>query len=228
MQDSVRRQQCWLKRRASDPQQASWRPSKRYRASAKQWLYAVGNQLKSSLPCRGLKDFVKSENSWTSWRDYRHLLISADQGSDGLSAISYLRSLGVVVTYCPDFSHGSQNDFYDALKSTNLFPFWILMLVVYNLEHGPWQDDVRWNLVNESWSEVCGHFGDSFPLLDQRAEDIANEAGGRCQILQDTGQEDVHRAIWAKMAPGGWRPKGHRTNLNRFWASREKAESFLP
>lgn len=200
LKESVRRQQCWLKRRASDQQLVTWRPSKRFRTSAKQWLYAVDNQLKSSLPCRGLSDFVKSENSWAIWKDYRHLLISADQGSDGLSAIAYLRSLGAVLTFCPDFSHGSQNDFYDALKSMHLFPFWILMLVVYNLEHGPWQGDLRWNQINESWAEVFSHFGGGdFPLLDQRVESISRESGGRSALLEGD-HEDVHRAIWAKVA----------------------------
>ena len=148
----------WLKRRGEDKEHLGWKPQKRYRTSAKWWLINLDSQIRTSLPLPGLKAFQRKEGhkDWAPkrWQHWKHLTICADQGSDGLSAVSFLRSLGVSMTFISDWSHGAQNDFYDTLKDLSLWNFWVMMLVVMNVEHGPWADDVRWNQILDAWTEA--------------------------------------------------------------------------
>lgn len=142
----VRRQEFWLKRKVGDADHLAWRPAKRHRCSAKWWLYNLDSQLSVSLPFDGLRSFVRQTSSpewsaseWRLWYDLRR------PGQRRVSAVSYLKSLGCNLTCIPDWSHGGQNDFYDTLRELHLFSFWVLCMIMWNVEHGPGGDDLRWN-----------------------------------------------------------------------------------
>ena len=152
--------------------------------------------------------------------------MAIDQGSDGLSAVSFLRDRGVNVSVICDWSHGGQNDLYDSLKDLQIYNFWVLCLVVWNVEHGPWNDDMRWSQVLSSWNEATKHFEPTtMPLFVENLPRVIHENGGRDAILQCSEETSVEKVLWEKMSVG-WRPKGYKTNLNRFWATRQKAEQF--
>lgn len=163
------RQRCWLKRRRTpDGEGSSLRPAKRYRTSAKAWLLNLDNQLCRSLPLRGLADFAypMPRLAEVPWRDQLHLQVALDQGSDGLAAASFLRHLGVNATFIMDWSHGVQNELYESLRECALWSFWLLLLVAMNVEHGPFNDDGRWNQLRDCWQgAVENHDPQSFPLF---------------------------------------------------------------
>lgn len=230
MRSCVRRQEFWLKRKAGDADHLAWRPAKCHRCSAKWWLYNLDSQLSVSLPFDGLRSFVRQPSSpeWSAseWRLWKHITICVDQGSDGLSAVSYLKSLSSNLTCIPDWSHGGQNDYYDTLRELNLFSFWVLCMIMWNVEHGPWGDDLRWNQVEHGWAEAWEHMTlATMPLFAENLQAAIREQGGEAQVLQSSSHDKVKDAMWSIMSEG-WRPKDYKTCLNRFFAARGKAATF--
>ena len=148
--DQQMRHRHWVKRKVEEGR-VEWRPKKKHRVSAAAWCCNVDNQLKRSLGLNGFIDFKPAAGS--KWRERRHLALAIDQGSDGLSAMNYLLFLGICLTPWMDFSHGANNDINATIKSLGLWPFWLLMLVVLNIDHGPYDDDVRFAQVREGWNE---------------------------------------------------------------------------
>ena len=148
--DQQMRHRHWVKRKVEQGR-VEWRPKKKHRVSAAAWCCNVDNQLKRSLGLKGFIDFKPAAGS--KWRERRHLALAIDQGSDGLSAMNYLLFLGICLTPWMDFSHGANNDINATIKSLGLWPFWLLMLVVLNIDHGPYDDDVRFAQVREGWNE---------------------------------------------------------------------------
>lgn len=225
------RMRMWCKRKEAPGHRVSWRPPKRYRLGAKHFLYNLDNQVRRALPLQGLASFVRDaegQGCWGDWRRWRHLTLCVDQGSDGLAACSFLRHLSLNLCVVTDFSHGGQNDFYDGLRDTSLWSFWVLMLVVFNCEHGPWDDDLRYHQILESWQQACAHYAPSTMELFQHhlpaiQEDCAKVEG----MLDGELGEAQEKVLWGLMG-AGWKPKGHKTNLNRFFASLDKAKTFLP
>lgn len=91
-----------------------------------------------------------------------------------------------------------------------------------------WADDYRWAQVQESWADVVAHCApDDLPVFGEYLPEMIKECGGEAAVMEQAGGEDIATVMWKKLA-SGWKPKGYKTNLNRFFASREKAESFLP
>lgn len=230
LQASVTRQKFWLKRKSGDVSHLAWRPAKRYRTSAKWWLYNLDSQLAVSTPFPGLKAFQRRADQ-PEWADdqsnsWLHLTISCDQGSDNLSAISWMRANSFNLTCIPDWSHGAQNDFYGCLRDLSVYSFWIMCLVVWNVEHGPWQDDLRWQQVGDAWAEATEQFDmQSMPIFSEFLEEVVKENGGSGALLSSSEFDTVEATVWDMMR-GGWRPKGYKTNTNKFFATRQKAVSF--
>ncbi len=71
------------------------------------------------------------------------ITVSLDQGSDGWSAVHYLRHIGVNVIVLPDLNHRCWNDTQLAIQDSGLW-FWCLVCVaILNLDTGPWET-TRW------------------------------------------------------------------------------------
>lgn len=233
-QSSVNRQRCWIKRKEAPGNLGSSRPSKRFRLGAKHWCQGLDNAFRASTPLRGLIDFVKPDDAeeeaserWSNWRRWNHLTLVVDQGSDGLCGGSWLRAAGANITLVMDMSHGGNNDFLDMLRDLNIYKFWILLMIPLNLEHGPFQSDLRFNQVRECWDSVLKHFSpNQLPLFAERAKDLLEESGGEGCLLADSPNNDIDEALWRRLQ-FGWRPKGAKANLYRFHDTRRQASAFL-
>ena len=67
------------------------------------------------------------------------LSIHLDQGSDGWAAASWMAWFaGICVVVFPDVSHRLWNDVQGALKASGLWGMTLMLQLVYNLDHGPW------------------------------------------------------------------------------------------
>jgi hypothetical protein len=226
------RHRLFVKRKRDASETVSWRPVKRYRTAAKSWLLNLDNQVSGTLAVNGLASFVPPaarEGIWANWRSWRHLLISIDQGSDGICATNYLKHLKANVTIYCDWSHGANNDFSETLRAMGLFPYWLLMLIVFNVEHGPFADDMRWNQVEEAWRELRKHYdAKSCELFQYHCPRMKTELE-RGSLLPGGADGDPEVAVWEFLdqAPP-FHKKGSKTQLSRFQAARRKAASFLP
>lgn len=226
--DQVLRHRLWLKRKQSSAGDfGGWKPPKRYRVAAKHWALNVDNSLRHTLGLEGLVAFrVPDEadrkgTSWEGWRGWRHLLVSADQGSDGVCAMNYLLDKQVHMSVIADWSHGAQNDLKECLRSASLYPYMLLMMVVFNVEHGPWREDLRFSQVREAWQEASGHYtSKTCELFRAYADRIIQELRD-ADVVDFYGRDDPEDSLWEYMKNSDL-GKGYMTCLNRYFAVIEK------
>lgn len=229
----LQRRHCfWVKRKAVSGGFSSWRPAKRHRLAAKHWLSNLDNQVRQCLPLEGLSGFQLSKQRaglWAGWRSWPHLSIAMDQGSDAVAATWYLHHLGANITAWPDWSHGSWNDTKNMLKESGLFPFWLLMMITFNMPHGPFNDDARHSQVTGAWDECRRHFtAQTCPLFLEHLPQILDDMGGQSALGGDPSA-GLDEQVWQAMAEDPpMRRKGYKCNLNRFFGGTKTARELLP
>ena len=127
----------------------------------------IDNQLRQATG-RGLKHFqqaadVRARGPWATWP---LLSVSTDQGSVEEGAKHFAQQvLRLNLDGVADFAHGCWNDCKRALHLSGWWPFVGLMMVTWNVPHGPWAEDVR-------CSEVVGCLESLFRTT-KRPEDSA-------------------------------------------------------
>lgn len=148
------RQRGWL---VHGKNKLAFRPTKKYRVSAKHWLDSLDNQVRVSANNRGLVEFQPEWESpvWKDWRHYPFLAVGMDLGSDGCSAghsLAYLWKTNIEML--PDHAHGANRSVICALKSAGLYGLTLLWLVHVNLLHGPDKEDYRYHQCREHLREL--------------------------------------------------------------------------
>ena len=109
-----------------------------------------------------------------------HMNIAIDQGSDGLSAMWWLFMMLLCATFWLDFSHGAWRSVQGMINDVGLEPWWLLMMVMFNCAHGPWNSDSVFNSIQECWKELKKHCTpEDLPLF---IENVAN-------MIEDLGAE---------------------------------------
>lgn len=177
-------------------------------------------QVLRSTELNGLGAFVHraADAAWAprQWRGWPHLSIAMDQGSDGVCAVWWLQSQGVNLSVWCDPSHGAWADTKQSLKDTNLLGFWMLVMVGYNVPHGPWNDDARYALLKEAFADFQrNHTAKTSELFQHHAAEILHDIGGRSQL---PGEKAVDEELWDMMCrESPVARKGYKVNLNRFF-----------
>lgn len=141
-----KRQKAWLSRSHEEVQPSAYRPATLQRTVAHKWLLAVDAQLRNSTAHLGLKFFVYDESLpiWADWRHWPTLAIAQDLGSDGVAAHNAMAHLfDMCVWQFVDPSHAAQRSFDGALRAAGLWDMWLLAVVTWNLEYGPWLGERR-------------------------------------------------------------------------------------
>lgn len=87
-----------------------------------------------------------------------------DQGSDRLASASCMRHFSINAAFVADCAHGAQNDLHETLRECAFWAYWLLLLTAMNVEHGPFNDDLRWNQSSDCRrGAVEHHEPNSFP-----------------------------------------------------------------
>lgn len=226
------RHRAWLQRgvQGSNKDQA-WRPAKMYRVAAKRWAMSLDNHLRvcSSVPGLIHYQFKESDPDWSDWRRWPGLGVAMDRGSDGESAMNALIfMLKLNIWQWGDPSHGANRDLDMSLRHNNLWQYWLLMLISFNLPFGPDRDDYRYHQMRDAmkayFATHCAR--DAYLYQSLSASIIAEHerAGVQYQGLQAPDEE-----CWAFLAEMQHFAKvGRRTNLNRFMGSVEAAQANVP
>lgn len=143
-EDAVaKRQRAGLTKDAST-KPAACRPIKWHRVAAKRWLMALDNQLKTNTRFDGLQDFFHQPTWAISWRSWPGLGLSMDFGSDGVAAYDALQNKYRANCWLfPGESHSIKNSFAKMLRATKCVDLWLLLLVSWNLDLGPRQEEAR-------------------------------------------------------------------------------------
>jgi hypothetical protein len=144
--DAGARQKSWLHRgKRTGKKFAGWRPRKLHRVATKKFLATTDNQIRVSTTRPGLKwwqyDASELQEQFRDWRCFPFIALGMDLGSDnvcGMFAGAY--KFGLNWDGVPDNSHGCNKDIDGALRSCDLFDFWLLMVISWNLPFG-WSNE---------------------------------------------------------------------------------------
>lgn len=211
---------AWLKR-AAEPEKEGWRPKKRYRTAARRWALDLDHMMQVSCdkPLSALRqprDPSERENPLT----WPGASIAMDQGSDGHSSIQALRrELLLNIEYIPDASHAVWNDIKRAVKRCHLWHHELAMMLVWNVVHGPWAEDIRYHQSLECVSE---HLNLSSPqecvLFQSLAPKMLSDRAA--QTDEFLASESAEESLWWMLkAESPWARKGRKVSMNRFLAA---------
>lgn len=163
-----------------------------------------------------LTDFVLdkdlSKNGDPHW--WPHLTVAPDRGPGGIAALHFLQNFAFAnVEVTPDASHDSWNSVKEMCREAGMWGVVLLTMLVYNLPHGPFSEDTRFQQTREAVAEM---------IATRSAEDSAlfNDMVGdiRWEMSFDEGGEGLSdNDIW-DMIPTMecFQKKGYRVNANRF------------
>lgn len=151
------RHQAWLgRKRGADPQE--WVPRKRYRKDTYLWLCQTDHQLSFISGGVGLAAFAAGAREGKPWHQWPLLSYAGDQGSKEFSAVQCMKyKLKLNLDEVPDAGHGVWNDCKKALRESGHWSHTCLMMLSWNVRHGPWAEDVR-------MQEVVGCFKNFFKV----------------------------------------------------------------
>ena len=111
--------------------------------------------MRLGVPGLSMFQMDKSKAVWADWREWPHLAIPHDQGSDqqcGVNALIYHYKLNS--DRYPDGDHQAQRSVWQVLHATDLYPFWMLMTTAWNFVDGPDKNSYRWRQLAEATTDV--------------------------------------------------------------------------
>ena len=171
-------------------------------------------------PLEGLSAFhVPAEEEDTAdYRQWKHLSLVTDQGSDMLSAsyaLLYKPDLKLNCSVYFDPSHGANRDFWLAVGDHSLLNFTMLMMIVMNLPHGPDETDVRYQ---QTKSTMTQHYNIASPATSPIFRMLSSEMIQENQLEKPDGMTELE-ALWAWLKQENLnRKKGYKVNKGRFMA----------
>jgi hypothetical protein len=155
---------------------------------------------------------------FSKWRDFPHLQIVADHGSDGFCGghgLQYNPLIKLNVSFHWDPAHGSWRDCQGAIRHVGLSQWQLLGLITMNLPHGPDGSDMRYTQVKEAMAH-CFRLHDhlSCGLFQGHVREILHDLGGDFHCADGLTKEE---AAWHWLAEhSAFQRKGYKTNNNRF------------
>lgn len=155
---------------------------------------------------------------------WRHLTICMDMGSDGFAGMNFAQQeLGLNVEPLFDPSHGSWRDCQRMIRESNLMSYWLVLMMVMNLLHGPFLEDARYNSMQEALREVFASFSPGrCVLFGEYAKAMLFEAG-----LTVNCDDANLAAMWQGIPEDESMSRKHyKVNMNRFWHGIERAKHY--
>lgn len=149
-----------------------------------------------------------------------------DLGSGGNAAWRGLAyGLGLNIQQWADPALGAHRDVALAVKGQGLDSFWVFLLCVWNLPHGPDSDDYRFHQIQDATRSCYAlHTYQPSPLFNGLLPEIRQELADAG--VQLPGEQSVEAEIWGYFSEREfWRRKSHRVNLNRFQGVTAGAEA---
>ena len=224
--DRLKRTRAWIRREDKQATE-SWRPKKKRRVKAEQWLRAVDSQLRlASQHTVSLDALVQPADVTlrSSAFDWPSASVNSDQGPDGVCAVGWCQrfaNCNLDATW--DLSHIVANSWKGGMAQSGLMPFHRLMTVGWNARHGPWLEAVRWGQAMETMQHhvslmQCAEC----PLFVQLLPKILADSGEAHRIHE----RDIAEVVWNDLQEGlPWRRRGTHVSDTRFLASLRESRS---
>ena len=227
----AKRHRFWLNKKPGKGLQKSWRPKTQHRCSAKKWLRCVDNQLRAGTATTGLAWFkYDAENpQWLDarWDRWPYLMMCIDLGSDGLCGyMSAERHFKLNADLCPDWSHGGNRDVMLGLGQSGLKGMFQVLVMMFNLPHGPCNDDGWQAVIHDTVQHIKDHHGPSTPLFQAGSRRMLQAMSA--QGIELPGEQDADQELWDFcMSQGLSRRSGQRVTMCRFQAGTAAAKHNL-
>lgn len=226
------RQLAWLRRASEKAGPDAWRPPALHRAVARRWVLSLDHMLQVGTSHAGLVHFKYKPDCplWQRWETWPGIGVSMDMGADGLAGMAALQYGFETNIWCwPDPSHACQRSFEGALKDCGVWQYWLLLLISWNLEHGPYSDRHRHNQLQESLKQLLENRSpQQVPLFLHLAPWMAKdlEVGGLATFPRDRPLEEE---LWEWLRERSKRrPLGRRVSTNRFGGTQHAALQHRP
>lgn len=190
---------------------------------------AVDNQLKLCTG-RGLLYFqqpgrVQDRQDFSTWP---LASVSPDLGSDQLAASNFWQnSLNLNLDLFPDPGHGAWNDVKLAIKSTKNWVMLNMIMIAFNCQHGPFNEDARQGQISGCVQQFCRttEHADQSPLFESFVPRMLH-AQGAPEDLGDPKAADRMLQVFKDENP--FRVKGSKVNYNRFMGAIKKGSDVAP
>lgn len=221
-----RKAEAWLDNHAQADEGPEHR--EKFRKKSYEWLLGTEHQLQASMP-GGWAHFAMSPARQASLSpfDWPHILVSPDQGSDGVCALGFLaRVKDVNLSIAWDPSHGVWNDCRAALRWSDLHSFQLLMVVVYNMSYGPWSEAKWFHEVRQglrTYMNLQRETAQECPLYNFYADAIAKDQQRLNNELMDAERKDLMEELGS--AACFWQ-KGDKVSMCRFFGAHRAAKAF--
>lgn len=205
----------WLRKRKGDETKGSKGPPKKFRKKAYHWLVSLNSSL-ATVAGKSLTAFKvdKDESKRPPPEEWPYLMISADQGPDGVCASFFARYHQFMnVDFFWDPSHGHQRDILASIGQVGLSAWMHLMTVVYNLGHGPWDSHARFSQLSESTSTYIENHVQRCPIFNHYKYHIAQDFGMTDEPGAQVSDDDIISAMRQHWTT---KRKGAKVHLCRF------------
>lgn len=201
---------------------------KRFRVDASQYMAALDNYIQEVTDV-GLAHFAQPANieerasPWT----WPHLVISPDQGADGVCGINwFIHAKHGNCDTCWDQSHGLWNDWKRALKTSGMWYKKQIMVVLWNIRHGPynasmWEKKLRGSM--DEYFAVADHR--NCPIWQWVLPRLLNDRG----ISHRITEENISAEMWEVVRASRKNvTKGTKVNMTRWFAAVHRSKEFDP
>lgn len=125
-----------------------------------------------------------------------------------------------------DDAHGCHRDCNLSATESGLMITMLLLLVCFNIPHGPWASDLRWQQVLDVIAVIFeSHFRGLQPWFQNNLHQFLRESGCMHELACDS---DVVEEQWMAFHSGHpFRKKGYNTNMNRFLSLVKEGHKFM-
>ena len=121
-----------------------------------------------------------------------------------------------------DFRHGNWRDIMGALKATRQWASTMMCMVAYNVPHGPWNDDMRYQQCKVAMGDLLTNTKPSdCPLFQSMLPELMSEAGLEGLLAGDSPDQALRQSL---LGDDTWAAKGEKVVVNRFMGMRRKAK----
>ena len=207
---------------STDAKPAKMNAKKRHRKDTCLWIVDTDHCLRESTGI-GLKHYQITElKRKTAWDTWPLLSYAGDQGPVEIAGVNALQSYcSINVDVLGDPGHGVWNDAKLAFQQCGLWNHVNLMILTWNVPHGPWSEDQRYSQLKRHWRNI-------FDTCEQ-PEQSPLFMGLVHRIIFDRNLKGDNRSlvhlIWEKCKGDEWNPfekKGCKLSKNRFMGPIEK------
>lgn len=150
--------------------------------------------------------------------------VAVDQGSDGWGALHFLAyKANACVLVLKDMNHRLWNDTWLALQDAGMKPLIVMMMVVINSDHGPWQDAKWMEEAREAAWLYSRQASTECPLFEGFFEGMVGDMKLECRLGEEGLEEEVFNSLGEAVAT-----KVPKVAGSRWFGVIDALEMYLP